>query len=323
MRRLARDAESVNSRLRISMRGRPELLYNAATHIIKSGGKRLRPHLVLACSEMLGGSRSDAIRAASAIEMIHNFTLVHDDIMDNDPIRHGVKTVHKKFGDPVAILAGDVLFSKAYVEILGSTLDDAVKTKLAKTLARACVEVCEGQIMDMGMASRKSLPTRSEYVTMIKKKTAALFEAACVMGAVSARAAQRDIRNVARFGRSMGIAFQITDDIIGAMGDPRMSKKPAGNDLREGKKSLPILLAMRKARGVHARDIRACFGNSRADSARLARAINAMRESGAEGDARAAAARYAASAAKALAPYRGPAAADMVKLLKTIVERRA
>lgn len=321
MNRLARNASGVNADLRTSVRGKPTHLYDAAYHLIKSGGKRLRPHLVLTCSEMLGGSRRKAIHAAAAIEMVHNFTLVHDDIMDNDAVRHGVKTVHKKFGEPVAILAGDVLFSKAFAKALKSPVSDAVKAGLVRTIANACVEVCEGQAMDIGMALGSKFPTRAQYITMVDKKTAALFEAACTMGALCAGASKRDVANVAKFGKSMGIAFQITDDIIGAMGDPKVTKKPVGNDLREGKKSLPILLALQKADRAQARAIRSCFGNSRASAAALGRAVSAMRESGAEDAARESASRYARTAQKALLSYRGGPARDLAALLQGVVER--
>lgn len=321
MSRFTQNTARVNAELRTSMRGKPVRLYDAAYHLIKNGGKRLRPHLVLTCSEMLGGTKRNAIHGAAAIEMVHNFTLVHDDIMDNDSMRHGVKTVHKKFGESVAILAGDVLFSKAYTKVLKSPVDDTTKTGLVKTIADACVDICEGQIMDIGMASRASFPTRAQYITMINKKTAALFEAACVMGAQSARANKKDIANVAKFGKNMGIAFQITDDIIGAMGDTKITKKPVGNDLREGKKSLPILLALQKARGAQKKIIRSCFGNSRASPAALGRAVDAMIESGAEDAARVAASKYASSAQKALSSYKNAPAMDLVSLLQSVVNR--
>ncbi len=319
---LARDASLVNARLGAQSRGRPPVLYEAAHHLIASGGKRLRAHLTIQCCEMLGGTRAGAMAAAAAIEMVHNFTLLHDDIMDNDAMRHGVKTVHKKFGMPVAILAGDVLFSGAFAHIASSVRDAQTKSRLLGALAPACVRVCEGQMMDIEMAARRGIPTRAEYITMVEKKTSALFEAACAMGAISARASARDERNVSKFGRSLGVAFQITDDIIGAMGDPGVSKKPVGNDLREGKKSLPILLALRAASGSDARAIRACFGNARASRASLARAVEAMRDSGAESAARRVASRHAAAARAALRPYADtPAARGMVTLIERIVER--
>ena len=321
--RLERSAEAVNARLRAQVRGRPARLYDAAYHTIRSGGKRLRPHLAITCCEMLGGTRRGAIHAASALELVHNFSLVHDDIMDNDPVRHGVRTVHKKFGDAAAILAGDVLFSKAYAEILRSPAGDAARARLASTLAGACVEICEGQSMDIEMAAGRGIPGRAEYIEMVGKKTAALFEAACVMGAISAGAGARDIGNVGRFGRNLGIAFQITDDVIGAVGDPRISKKPVGNDLREGKKSLPILLALGRARGADARAIRSCFGNRRAGARALARAVEIMRESGAAEAARRAAAGYATAARRAIGPYDGPAAAELARILASISDRSA
>ena len=322
MNEIERNAARVNVELRKNIRGKPVLLYDAAYHLIKNGGKRLRPHLVITCAQMLGGSRANSIHAASALEMVHNFTLVHDDIMDNDSMRHGVKTVHKKFGKSIAILAGDVLFSKAYDEVLKSPLDDSTKTKLVQTIAKACIDICEGQIMDVEMASKKTFPTHSEYITMINKKTSALFKAACVMGAICAKASKKDIANMAKFGQSIGIVFQITDDIIGAMGNSSVSKKPVGNDLREGKKSLPILLALKKARTSQARTIRSCFGNPRATQAALGRAIDAMKESGAEQEARKIALQHATRAKKALCTYKNPATVQMISLLQNIVNRR-
>ena len=124
--------------------------------------------------------------AASAVEMVHNFTLVHDDIMDNDEMRHGVPTVHKKFGMPIAILAGDVLFSKAYQIITESKLSPNATTKLVSRLSKACVDVCEGQLLDVKMAEDKKIPTQTDYITMIGKKTAALFDVSCAMGAICA-----------------------------------------------------------------------------------------------------------------------------------------
>jgi len=125
------------------------MLYDAAEHLIVNGGKRLRPFMVLKSCEIFGGKLKDALPAASAIEMIHNFTLVHDDIMDNDELRHGVPTVHRKFGMPVAILAGDVLFSKAFQIISNSSLSANSSTQLVSKLAKAFVYLCEGQILDI------------------------------------------------------------------------------------------------------------------------------------------------------------------------------
>ena len=166
-------------------------------------------------------------------------------------MRHGVPTVHKKFGMPIAILAGDVLFSKAYQTISSTNLPSNRTIELVSRLAKACVDVCEGQLLDIGMAESKKIPNQSQYIKMIRKKTAALFDVSCAMGAICSKASKKDISNLSAFGDNLGIAFQITDDLIGVMGDPKVTKKPVGNDLREGKKSLPILLAINAGVSLH------------------------------------------------------------------------
>jgi len=223
---IEKNTKIVDKYLNLKLKGNPKKLYDAAGHLIVHGGKRLRPYMVSKSCQILGGKVSNAIPAASAIEMVHNFTLVHDDIMDNDEIRHGVSTVHKKFGMAVAILAGDVLFSKAFQIISESKLSANATTKLVSRLAKACVDVCEGQLLDVKMANEKKIPTQSEYITMICKKTAALFDVSCAMGAICATNKSNDIVNLSSFGRNLGIAFQITDDLIGVMGDPKITKKP-------------------------------------------------------------------------------------------------
>jgi len=155
IRNLEKDAKKVNRFLVSSLKGNPKQLYDAASYLIVHGGKRLRPYLVFKSCEILNGNMKNAIPAASAVEMIHNFTLVHDDIMDNDEMRHGVKTVHKKFGTPIAILAGDVLFSKAYQVISNSKLPNKSTVNLVSKLAKACVDICEGQLLDIKLAEGK------------------------------------------------------------------------------------------------------------------------------------------------------------------------
>ena len=277
---IEQNAKTVNRYLTGKLKGKPQPLYRAASYLIVNGGKRLRPFMVIKSSQILGGKLKHALPAASAIEMIHNFTLVHDDIMDNDEIRHGVPTVHKKFGMPVAILAGDVLFSKAYQVISNSSLPSSSSSQLVSKLAQACVDVCEGQLLDIKMAEGKKIPTQKNYIEMIKKKTAALFEVSCAMGAICAGAKRKDQENLSSFGRNLGIAFQITDDLIGVLGDPKVTKKPVGNDLREGKKSLPIVLAINKSKGKDRKIILKTFGNSRATKKEIEKAVNVIRSLG-------------------------------------------
>ena len=300
---IEKNAKIVNKYLKTKLKGNPKMLYDAAGHLIVNGGKRLRPYMVIKSCQILNGRISDATPAASAVEMVHNFTLVHDDIMDNDEMRHGVPTVHKKFGMPVAILAGDVLFSKAFQIISNSKLSGNAMTQLISQLAKGCVDVCEGQLLDIKMAEEKRIPSQSEYIKMIGKKTAALFDVSCAMGAICATNKTKDIKNLSSFGKNLGIAFQITDDLIGVMGDSKITKKPVGNDLREGKKSLPILMAIKLAKGKNKKTILKAFGNHEISKNELKKAIDVIRVLGIEENVRNQALKYAEKAEKSLSKY--------------------
>ena len=315
------NAKIVNKYLNSKLKGNPKKLYDAAGHLIVNGGKRLRPYMVIRSCQILGGKSSTAMIAASAVEMVHNFTLVHDDIMDNDEMRHGVPTVHKKFGMPIAILAGDVLFSKAFQIISESKLSPNANTHLISRLAKACVDVCEGQLLDIKMADEKRIPTEAEYIAMIGKKTAALFDVSCAMGAICATNKPKDISNLSDFGRNLGIAFQITDDLIGVMGDPKVTKKPVGNDLREGKKSLPILMAIKLAKGKERKIILKAFGNSKISKKDLNKAVEVIRSLGIEQKVRNQALKYAEKSEKSLTKYKGTAKVELVALLDFVVKR--
>lgn len=320
-RQIENNAKIVNKHLKSKLKGNPKKLYEAAGHLIINGGKRLRPYMVIKSCQILGGKISNAMHAASAVEMVHNFTLVHDDIMDNDEMRHGVPTVHKKFGMPIAILAGDVLFSKAYQVITESKLSAIATTQLISRLAKACVDVCEGQLLDIKMAEEKRIPTEAEYITMICKKTAALFDVSCAMGAICATNKEKDISNLSSFGRNLGIAFQITDDLIGVMGDSKITKKPVGNDLREGKKSLPILMAIKLSKGKDKKIILKAFGNSKISRKDLNRAVDVIRSLGIEESVRKQALKYAEKAEKALSKYSDSSKKELVTLLDFVVKR--
>ena len=319
---IKKNAKFVNKFLKKELNGDPKQLYDAASHLIIHGGKRLRPYLVLKSCQMLGGKQSDAISAASAVEMIHNFTLVHDDIMDNDEMRHGVTTTHKKFDIPLAILAGDVLYSKAYNTISSkSKLSSNYTTQLVSKLSKTCIEICEGQVNDIKFAENKRIPTEKEYIKMIEKKTAVLFEVSCAMGAICAKRKQRDVKNLSAFGKNLGIAFQITDDLIGIIGDSKITKKPVGNDIREGKKSLPIILAIKKARGQNRTKIMRVFGNSGASKQQINLAVNVIRSLGVEKEVRDIALKYAQRAEKSISSYTGSAKNEMTGLLNFVTKR--
>ena len=318
---LKKTAKIVNRFLGSQIKGEPSQLYKAAAHLIVNGGKRLRPYMVVKSCQVLGGKTKEAMTAAGAVEMVHNFTLVHDDIMDNDEMRHGVPTTHKRFGIPIAILAGDVLFSKAFQVVSKANLPSKSTSELVSRLSKACVDVCEGQLLDIKMAASKKIPTQNEYIKMISKKTAALFDVSCSMGAICAKSKSKDISNLSSFGKNLGIAFQITDDLIGVMGDPKVTKKPVGNDLREGKKSLPILLAIKKAKGKNKKIILHAFGNQKAKKKEIENAVLVIKSLGIEKSVRGQALRYAEKAKKSLNSYSGTSKNELISLLDFVVKR--
>jgi geranylgeranyl diphosphate synthase type I len=302
-------ASTVNEFLLSSFEGKPKELYQASSHLIRSGGKRLRPFMVFKSCEMLGGTLKRALPAAAAVELIHNFTLVHDDIMDNDEMRHGTATVHRSYGMPLAILAGDVLFSKSF-ELLTFNcrkvgISDKAISQMVGRLSLACTEVCQGQAIDIGVASSRKLLKEAEYISMIGKKTAALFEVSCALGALSAHDyTDRDIKNLSSFGRNIGISFQLVDDLIGVIGDPKLTGKAAGNDLREGKKTYPILLALENAKDKEREKLLKVFGaRERASSTDIKEAVRIISEIGIENDVREAAKRYMFLGLKAIESY--------------------
>ncbi|HZT34647.1 MAG TPA: polyprenyl synthetase family protein [Nitrososphaera sp.] len=321
-------ASTVNSFLLSQLNGKPKELYLASNHYIKTGGKRLRPFMVIKSCEMLGGSIKRALPAAAAVELVHNFTLVHDDIMDNDEMRHGSPTVHKYFGLPLAIIGGDILFSKAF-EILTSLgpragIPSESINDMTSRLATACSDICEGQAIDVGHASNSKFPGEVDYINMIQKKTAALFEVSCALGALSAPASTpQDIENLSSFGRNIGIAFQLVDDLIGVIGDPKLTGKAAGNDIREGKKTLPILLSLQKAKGDDKDRILKVFGSKNASQQEIEEAVRVISESGIERKVRDEAKKHMALALKAIKGYENSTYRDSLEFSAEFVVGRS
>jgi geranylgeranyl diphosphate synthase type I len=225
----------------------PEILKSSSSHIIISGGKRLRPYLLLKVAESYGCNINEIMYAAISVELVHNFSLVHDDIMDNDQFRHGKPTVHVAYGIPFAILAGDTLFSLAFNAIRRLKIPKEKKLRLYDELSLATLKLSIGQAYDMYLSSSKIFSERLYYET-VKNKTAALFECSAVMGAILGGAKKEEIENLRRAIRYAGIAFQIKDDILGVFGDPKVTGKPVGNDVKEGKKTLITIYASKKVK---------------------------------------------------------------------------
>ena len=216
----------------------PENLAEASVYLTRAGGKMLRPALTLITAEAVGGDRQAALKSAAAIELIHTFSLIHDDIMDQDDMRRGMPAVHKVWGDDVAILAGDTLFSKAFEIIIGTegTTSEQNNKSLA-TVADACVKICEGQASDMSFEDRFDV-TEDEYMEMIFKKTGALIAAATKAGAIMGGASDEVIDAMYEYGRLIGLAFQIQDDYLDLAADEETLGKPIGSDIGKGKMTI-------------------------------------------------------------------------------------
>ena len=242
-----RERMKIEERLSDALKNRkPFSLYKPAAYILKSGGKRLRPLLVLFSAKAAGGKFSKAYNAAVAVELLHNFTLVHDDIMDNADMRRGRLTVHKKYDLNTAILAGDSLLSVAYEYLLKDSGDHL--KKVLDSFTHGLVEVCEGQSLDKDFELLSDVSI-DDYMLMIEKKTAAMAEMCCTIGARIACASKREILALAGFGKNIGIAFQIQDDLLDISGNESEFGKFVGGDLVEGKKTYLFLRALEKSSG--------------------------------------------------------------------------
>jgi len=218
-------------------------LNKASAHLLAAGGKRLRPAVVmLAADAVRPGASDDIIHAALALEVTHTFTLIHDDIMDDDTLRRGVQTVHTKWDMPTGILAGDVLYARAFEHICMASANDAAKVRAVTMLAKACADICEGQHMDMSFEHRTDVSV-GEYMEMVRKKTGVLYAAAAGIGAVLAGGNAVQVKALYNFGLNTGIAFQIQDDLIDLLTPAEKSGKDRASDLREGKQTIIMIKA--------------------------------------------------------------------------------
>ncbi|MCO4821483.1 MAG: polyprenyl synthetase family protein [Flavobacteriaceae bacterium] len=218
----------------------PKSLYRPITYILKLGGKRLRPVLTLMTAEIFDTKFNEALNAALSIEVFHNFSLVHDDIMDDAPLRRGHVTVHEKWDINTGILSGDAMLILAYQ--LFESYEPEVFQNLAKLFSKTALEVCEGQQHDIDFETRTDV-TIPEYLQMIEFKTAVLVGAAMQMGAIIAKASTKDQNAIYEFGKNLGIAFQLQDDYLDAFGDPKKFGKQVGGDIIENKKTYLYLKA--------------------------------------------------------------------------------
>lgn len=222
------------------------LVSEASTHLIKAGGKRLRPALVLLSSHAGEPARRSTDLSAAALELVHLATLYHDDVMDETDMRRGVPTAHSKWGVEVAVLAGDFLFA------CGSSLGAEAGGEVPGILARAIAEVCEGQIIETQALGDPRRPM-DEFISTIGKKTGALFSAACDLGASTSGVTGAEREALVSYGAHLGLAFQMVDDLLDLIGDPEITGKVPGTDLKEGVYTTAVLLAVEREPSLAAR----------------------------------------------------------------------
>lgn len=251
----------------------PEGLYEASRHLVDAGGKRLRPSMLLIAAEASRGDPVALAPAAVSIELVHNFTLIHDDIMDNANIRRGRPAVHTLWGTSGAILAGDTLYSKAF-QILGMTpVDPRLVLASMDMLSGTCTAICEGQWLDLEFENRERV-SEAEYMEMIEKKTGVLYGASAGMGAILSGASSEVVRGLDEFGRLTGMGFQIQDDVLDLTAPEKVLGKKRGGDLIEGKKTLIMIHAF--DHGVRL-DV---FGKKDAMPEEIGRALEVLEKSG-------------------------------------------
>lgn len=295
----------------------PRGLYEASRHLVDSGGKRLRPSMLLLAAEAAGGEAAAALApAAVSIELIHNFTLIHDDIMDNADVRRGRPAVHKLWGESGAILAGDTLYSKAF-QVLGMTPAGPERILGAMNmLSRTCTAICEGQWLDMEFEARDRV-SEAEYMEMIEKKTGVLYGASAGMGAILAGASTEVVLAMDLFGRLTGMGFQLQDDVIDLTTPEKVSGKRQGGDLIEGKKTLIIIHALANNVSVQV------FGKKEATADQIQQSISILQKSGSIEYARSRAEEMVAQGKKALQVLPdSDAKTTMLELADFMIRRR-
>jgi geranylgeranyl diphosphate synthase type I len=325
LRELSENAKRVDSFIfQILEEKRPDELYQASKHLIKAGGKRLRPYLVIKSSELVGGKLEDALPFAAALEILHNFTLIHDDVMDNDDTRRGSPTVHTKWNNPIAICAGDLLFAKAFEAITAHAPVNLDRDRLISSIeriARSTVMICEGQVLDMTFPEHDEV-TEEDYLLMVGGKTAALFRACAEGGALIGGGEPGQVNALGEFAWNAGIAFQLIDDVLGAIGDEATLGKPIGSDLREGKKTLIIIHALDKADPDAKMIIKDTLGDEEAEEGEIERVNEILRKTGSIDYVMRKAQEYTGRAKKHLEPFpQMKAKRDLLDLIDLFVGR--
>ena len=264
-----------NSILNIDLNRNPHELYDPISYTLSLGGKRLRPALCLLACDMVGGNVNAALKPAIGIEVFHNFTLLHDDIMDNAEIRRGQQTVHKKWDDNVAILSGDTMMALAYEYIMQAPVE--YRSKVFDVFNQTAIEVCEGQQFDMNFETRHDVSI-DEYLNMIRLKTAVLVAGSLKIGAIIGAADEQTAEKLYKFGEHIGIAFQLKDDLLDVFSDVEKFGKATGGDIISNKKTYLYLKAFELATGDYLSELTELFSSKAIDANEKVRKVKAIYE---------------------------------------------
>lgn len=264
--------------LKITQNREPENLYKPIEYILMQGGKRIRPQLVILGTEIFGGNNDGAIHIAAAFEMLHNFTLIHDDIMDNAPIRRGKETVYKKWNSNIAILSGDALATMAFQQILSAETDAETKIKLMDLFGQTSLEVCEGQQYDLNFETMENVKIE-EYLYMIRLKTAVMLAGCLKAGAIFAGATEEDATKLYEFGIHLGIAFQLKDDLLDIYANHDVFGKMKGMDIQDNKKTYLFLRAEQDGSAEQKDELKRLFSTKEGDFEKKLTAVIGIYES--------------------------------------------
>ena len=258
----------------------PKVLMDASKQYPYAGGKRMRPAMAVACCRAVGGDANKAIPLAVAIEYIHNFTLIHDDLMDGDEVRRGMKTIHVGYGMPTAILAGDALFAKAYQIIAGLDVPAEKMRDTLQYVSQAVWDLARGQQMDVN--NEGQIVSEEVYLETIKLKTSVLFAAAAAGGAIIGGASPDEVKAINEYAIELGLGFQMFDDYLGVAGDSSKTGKSVGNDIRKGKCTCMVTHTISVLKDeAKLKEFKSILGNPDATDAECARAKQIMDEAGA------------------------------------------
>jgi len=307
---VANDMNGVNAVILERMQSKVALIPELAGHLIAGGGKRMRPMLTLACASLLGYPGNRHHKLAAAVEFIHTATLLHDDVVDGSGMRRGKRTANLIWGNPASVLVGDFLFSRAF-ELM---VEDG-SLKVLRILSHASAVIAEGEVEQL-TAQRQIETGEEQYLTIISAKTAALFAAACRVAPVVAEHSEDAELALEGYGKNLGIAFQLTDDVIDYASDAATMGKGVGDDFRDGKMTLPVILAYARGSESDRAFWRSAIGGERIGDADLAHAIGLLRETDALSETVERARHYGRRAIDALAMF--PACKAKAALIETV-----